>query len=318
MQHRFDDISSRTTRGRKMKQFLMFVAALAVPAVAAVNNTATDGGIAGLRARASTATAVDPAYLLEFTRCDGDLPGAAGKDTFFGHALFSIGLPSSKQYYLCSRDPSHVKMLDRLADGTIHWRSKMALDVDGSWAAWAGMPGATDQKETSYKWPNVADHRSQAAQLDPDRIPFIVIPIDGLAKLTGSDAPTLGRMFRDKTGIAMGDLGVVIVGDRWTPVIVGDGGPFMRLGEGSARVLEEVGQSRCRQWNDAKTRCVGLGRGQYPYRNFGIGSGVDFFIVAGSRRADMTAENALPIMCAFAHDRFGLTGSTACGSTVRP
>ena len=83
----------------------------------------------------------------------------------------------------------------------------------------------------------------------------------------------------------------------------------LRLGEGSARVFEEIGQSRCRRW--AGTRCVGTGSG-YPYRNMGIGSGVTFIIVPGSARRDITAATAKTRLCSFARERFGLTGSAYC------
>ena len=196
----------------------------------------------------SAAVAFDEPYRLEFVACDGGHAGLGSKDHFLGFNLKLPNVSDSKQYYLCSRDPSNVKALLRLVDGAILWESKMALDVDGSWAAWNGLPGATDLKETSYKWPGSTDHSAHSAQIDPDRIPFIVMPTAGLSKITGNKSGMMGRLFAEKTGLHLGDMGVVIYKDHWTPVLIGDGGPFMRLGEGSSRVFEAIGESRCKKW----------------------------------------------------------------------
>ena len=258
------------------------------------------------------ATPLDEDYRLQFVACDRGLNGVGRKDHFRGHSLWVPGKPPSKQYYLCSNDPSNVKALLRLKDGGILLHSKMALDVDGSWAAWNDLPGATDQKETSYKWPGVADKHSRAAQLDPDRIPFVVMPMSGIQRLTGSASGALGREFADKTGLRLGDMGVVIYRDKWTPVLVGDGGPFMRLGEGSSRIFESIGQSRCRQWSSDGLSCVGAGHGSYPYRNVGVGSDVLFILYPNSHVSDITPENSAAKLCAFAKTRLGLTGGAFC------
>lgn len=259
----------------------------------------------------ASAVPVDEAYRREFTACDGALPGAAGKDHFRGVDLRLPGVPEARQHYLCSRDPSEVRALLRLPDGAVLWDSKMALDVDGSWAAWHGLPGATDQKHTSYKWPGSRDRDARAAQIDPDRIPYVVIPMDGKSALTGPAAPALGRAFSEKTMLRLGDMGVAILGDRWTPVLIGDGGPFMRVGEGSSRVFEALGESRCRRWNADRTACVGVG-GAYPYRNSGVSRGVLFILYPGSRDAGMTPANAIGRMCAFARSKLGMAGGSTC------
>jgi hypothetical protein len=112
----------------------------------------------------SAATPLNEDYRLQFGACDRGIAGVGQKDHFKGHNLRLPNRPESKQFYLCSRDPSNVKALLKLKDGGILFDSKMALDVDGSWAAWNNLPGATDLKETSYKWPGVANSSSQAAQ----------------------------------------------------------------------------------------------------------------------------------------------------------
>ncbi len=258
----------------------------------------------------SAATPLDESYRGEFVGCDG-AAGASRKDKFLGFNLRLPGVAESKQYYLCSRDPSNVKALLRLKDGAIYWRSKMALDVDGSWAAWNGLPGATDLKETSYKWPGSSNPSAQSAQIDPDRIPFIVMPTAGLSKITGNKSGEMGRMFAEKTGLRLGDMGVVVYKDRWTPVLIADGGPFMRLGEGSSRVFEAIGESRCKKWNSDQTACVGPGH-VYPYKNFGLGHDVIFIVYPGSRDTGLKPENAISKMCAFAKEKLNLTGGAMC------
>jgi Fungal chitosanase of glycosyl hydrolase group 75 len=187
----------------------------------------------------------------------------------------------------------------------------MALDVDGSWAAWNGLPGATDLKETAYKWPGSFNSSSQSSQFDPDPIPYVVMPIDGIRRLSGSSSSSLGREFSSKTGLRLGDMGVVIYNDRWSPVLIADGGPFMRLGEGSSRLFEAIGQSRCKKWSaDGKT-CVGLG-GAYPYRNFGISRDVIFILYPGSKDVELTPANAIARLCAFARTKLNLTGGAMC------
>ena len=59
----------------------------------------------------------------------------------------------------------------------------------------------------------------------------------------------------------------------------------MRLGEGSSRVFEAIGESRCKKWNSDQTACIGPGH-VYPYKNFGLGHVAEF----GSRQQDGAAQ----------------------------
>jgi len=259
----------------------------------------------------SRAQPLDEDYRQQFVNCDGNgRPDL--RNTFRGHSLVRPNKPDSQQYYLCTRDPSNLKALLKLADGGVFWESKMALDVDGSWVAWEGVGGATDQRETSFKWPTVQDKQSRQAQIDPDRFPFIVIPTDGLKALTGATSGSLSSEFAKLTGLKMGDVGVVIYKNQWTPVFIADGGPFMRIGEGSARVFEGIGETRCRKWNADKTRCVGPGNGHYPYRDFGISNQVLFIAWPGSANPGMGPDAAITTICNFAQQKLGLEGSPNC------
>jgi hypothetical protein len=259
----------------------------------------------------AAAQPLDEPYQLEFVACDGGNAGQGGKDRFLGFNLKLPNVPAARQYYLCSRDPSNVRALLRLSDGAIYWHSKMALDVDGSWAAWNGLPGATDLKETAYKWPHSGNSSSHSAQIDPDRIPYIVMPTAGLSRITGSRSSEMGRLFAKKTGLRLGDMGVVVYKDRWTPVSIGDGGPFMRLGEGSSRVFEAIGETRCKRWSSDGQTCTGPGN-VYPYKNFGLARDVIFIAYPGSSSSEITPQNALPKLCSFAKQKLGLEGGAMC------
>jgi hypothetical protein len=107
-------------------------------------------------------------------------------------------------------------------------------------------------------------------------------------------------------------MGVVIFKDKWSPVFIADGGPFMRLGEGSARLFENLGQTRCKKWDEQLQRCVGPGVPVYPYKNFGLGKDVVFILYPGSGKPGMTPETAMAEICAFAKQKLGLTGGSAC------
>ena len=281
------------------------------------------------------ATPLVPAYALAFNRCDGEVAGGEGKNTFDGVVL--------KPPYLCADriidekkqfgDPTRLSALLRLQDGAIFWQSKMALDVDGAWAAWNGLPGATDLKCTTMSWttPNTCDDSStdpavRANQIDPDKFPFVVMPTNGLKSAFGGNAVARGQRFAKTTGLKMGDMGVAIYGKRWTPVFIADGGPFMRLGEGSSRVFEELGQSRCKKWNADHTICIGPGnspenncsakpsKSEYPYCNFGISRDVIFILYPNSRDAELSAQNARKKLCDFAQSKLKLTGSSYCAA----
>ncbi len=168
----------------------------------------------------------------------------------------------------CKDDPNNVKALLKFPDGTIFFESKLSLDVDGSFKG-CNDPGLSDQCTTSYAWANLdGDERF----VDSDKFPFIVIPI------TDED-------FRDKTGVNIGDLGVVVYRDKVVPVFVADGGPSFRLGEGSSALFKELGEDRCSK-KDREGHCTN-------YRNFSIEDKVLFFVFPKSQIKDLNPSNAL-------------------------
>jgi hypothetical protein len=121
-------------------------------------------------------------------------------------------------------DPSKCKALLKFPDGTIFWSSKMAIDADGP-AADSGRGSGTQldpgsgQDDTTFHYPGTKNG------LASEIVPYIVLPL-------GS--------FRSKTGLAIGDMAIVIFGDKIAAAICGDLGPAKKIGEGSIRVHEHL------------------------------------------------------------------------------
>ena len=223
----------------------------------------------------SKAQPVNEPYRIEFLKCDT-------ANTFKG-----VPMPGFRR---CSNDPNNVKAFLRLDGGAIYFESKMGLDIDGSHKAWRN-PGQVDQRTTWLTWKPGSS--KQADQIDPDVYPFVVIPIAGLGD-------TADFEFRRMTGLDKGDFGVVVFNGRWTPVIVADGGPHNKLGEGSPAAFRAVGRDRCRRPNPAGW-CE-------SYLDASIERDVVTILFPGSRRNDLTPANALQIMRAEACSRIRLNG----------
>jgi hypothetical protein len=205
------------------------------------------------------ARSVDEAYRAEFDRCDRE------------NVFESVRMTGFRK---CSSDPNRARALLKFPNGAIFIESKLGLDIDGSKKACSD-PGSADQCSTWFEWPDLP---KPARFVDSDKFPYVVIPIAGLG---GRD----DREFRDKTGIGKGDLGVVVFKDKVVPVLVGDGGPHNKLGEGSAALFKALGEDRCRQ--------VGGDGHCERYHDVSIDGKVLFFLFPGSRIAGLTPDNAL-------------------------
>jgi hypothetical protein len=235
----------------------------------------------------SKATPVDEAYRAEFKRCDD-------QNKFRRYTLSG--------WRKCSGDKNNVRALLKLQDGSIYFESKLGLDLDGSWKAWHNA-GLADLRGTWYQWPRVCSPAErdrnglcQREQVDAEHVPFIVIPIAG-----PNDVKT---EFRDKTAIGKGDFGVIIYGNKWVPAFVADGGPYNKLGEGSAAALAALDQDRCRRHN-AQGFCTG-------YSDVSIPHSVITIVFPGSRREGMTPQDATGLMCDAARTKLQLGGSPLC------
>ena len=121
-------------------------------------------------------------------------------------------------------DPSRCKALLAFPDGTIFWSSKMAIDADGPAAGPGRLSGSqldpdSGQNDTSF-------HFCDTDQgLPSEAVPYIVLP---------------GATFRSNTGLALGDVALVIFKDKIAAAICGDIGPSKKIGEGSIRLHEAL------------------------------------------------------------------------------
>src|SRR5262249_26511026 len=161
-------------------------------------------------------------------------------------------------------EPSKCKALLKFPDGTIFWSSKMAIDADGP-AAGPGRLSGTEldpdsgQDGTAYSFPGAPDGISSEA------VPYVVVP---------------GGTFRTETGLALGDVVMVIFGDKAAGAVIGDVGPAHKIGEGSIRLhelLHPPAHDPCSQ-RDANGFCRRV-------RNASIGEDVLFFAFPGSATA---------------------------------
>lgn len=118
-------------------------------------------------------------------------------------------------------DPSKCKALLKFPGGAIFWSSKMAIDADGPASA-PGRPTGS-QLDPGSGQDDTSLHFSNGKGLPSETVPYIVLP---------------GGTFRSGTGLALGDVAVVIFKDKITAAICGDMGPTKKIGEGSIRVHE--------------------------------------------------------------------------------
>jgi hypothetical protein len=174
----------------------------------------------------SKAIPVDENYRNQFSECDQ-------RNVFAGMPM--------EGFRKCSGDPNHLTRLVRfksvpgLPGDAIAFTSKLGVDYDGSWVA-AHTPGLTDLKDTSKEFPGPDGKNGPT---DSDTVAYVVIPNAGNA-----DA-NIRNGFSIKTGVHLGNVGVVIFRDIVVPVIVADGGPFNKIGEGSMALHRALGTELC-------------------------------------------------------------------------
>ena len=121
-------------------------------------------------------------------------------------------------------DPSQCKALLAFPNGKIFWSSKMAIDADGPAAGPARLSGSqldpgTGQNDTTFHFSDTDEG------LPSEAVPYIVLP---------------GATFRTNTGLAIGDVALVIFKDKIAAAICGDIGPSKKIGEGSIRLHEAL------------------------------------------------------------------------------
>jgi hypothetical protein len=143
----------------------------------------------------------------------------------------------------------------------------MAIDADGPAAGPGLLSGSKldpehgeGQDKTAYRFPN------GGAFLSSEVVPYLVVP---------------GGKFCDATGLNLGDIALVVFGDKKAGAIVGDVGPSNKIGEGSIRLhelLHPPAPDPCIR-RDANGFCQRI-------RDASVEEDVLFFVFPGSALAD--------------------------------
>jgi len=139
----------------------------------------------------------------------------------------------------------------------------MAIDADGPAAGPGRLSGSQldpsngeGQDKTAYHFPEGGPF------LASEVVPYVVLP---------------GGAFREQTALALGDVVMVIFGDKAAGAIAGDIGPAKKIGEGSIRLhelLHPPAPDPCAR-RDANGFCQRI-------RGASIGEDVLFFAFPGS------------------------------------
>jgi hypothetical protein len=179
-------------------------------------------------------------------------------DTFAG-----LSLPKHKRQPLrCSTDRNRVAFLDRYPDGSVVFKAKASVDADGS-----PVVGGSGWPNDVQTWLTF-DPGSQDHFVNAEVVPFIVIP---------RDAPKGRLSLQTDAGIGKGDLAVVVRGERCSFAVVGDAGPWFRLGEISLRAHADLDNPQCATAGQSPCRRLKGGDG------LGIASDVTYLVFPGSR-----------------------------------
>lgn len=184
----------------------------------------------------------------------------------------------------CSTDPNRVGSIVQFSDKTVAFKAKAAVDADGSPAACGPQKSATDQCQTWFTYGPGSTRRF----IDAEQVPFVVVPLD---------AQFGSISFMKATGISKGDLAVVLHDNQCAFGVVGDAGPYFRLGEASVAAHAELGNPQCGGPERPCKRLRGGGGG------VGIGSNVTYIIFPHSRPASLTADNIVEVAKARSKER---------------
>lgn len=195
------------------------------------------------------------------------------RDRFAGAALPTFrGRPLK-----CSTDKNRVDLLKQFSDRTIVFRAKAAVDADGSPASMGPGASPTDQTETWLTF----DAGSNRHFVNAEDVPFVVVPTPFQAK---------NISFLGDTGIGKGDLAVAVKGNRCSFGVVGDAGPYFRLGEASIATHTDLGNPQCAVAGQHPCRRLKAGGG-----GVGIELGVTYVIFPGTRPQPLLAQTVVEV-----------------------
>lgn len=214
----------------------------------------------------------DTSFTSLYKECDS-------KDVFLGKALPAfMGIPMK-----CSTDKNHARRIVQFQDKTVVFEAKAAVDADGSPASCGVNKSKTDQCETWLTY----DSGSAKKYIDAEQIPFVVIPSP--SPLSDKKNPLSNVSFMRATGIKKGDLAVVIYQGNCSFGLVGDAGPYFRLGEISVASHADLKNPQCKGTETPCQKLVGGGSGR------GLPSGVTYIIFPDTRPKPLTSENILSV-----------------------
>lgn len=212
----------------------------------------------------SRASPIDEDYRQQFTDCDEH-------NVFRGEVM--------QGFRRCSGDKNNLTRLVRfppipgLPGDVIAFTSKLGVDYDGSFVA-ANTPGMTDQKDTSLE---LAGPNGKPVPTDSDTVSYVVMPNAGNAD------PGIRKEFAARTRTSLGNVGIVVFQDHVIPVVVADGGPYNKIGEGSMALHRALGTELCLVRNSDGV-CTKVNENPSS-----ISGGVTTIIFTGSSVADATA-----------------------------
>lgn len=199
-------------------------------------------------------------------------------DRFAGQALESHnGRPLR-----CSTDPNRVAFMSRYADGTVVFQAKASVDADGSPVV--GGSGWPNDVQTWLTY----DAGSKDTFVNAEEVPFIVLPLPAMA---------VGLSLMRDMGVGKGDLALVVSGGRCSFALLGDAGPWFRLGEISLRAHEDLGNPQCRT------------PGQHPCKRLkavsgiGIPQGVTYIVFPRTRPRPLQSQTVVDVVRRTAGER---------------
>ncbi|NOS75505.1 MAG: hypothetical protein HOP36_13445 [Methyloglobulus sp.] len=201
------------------------------------------------------------------------------KNTFLGGLLPAFkGIPMK-----CTTDKNNVKRVVQFQDKTVLFEAKAAVDADGSPVSCGSNRSKTDQCETWLTYDSVSSKK----YIDSEQVPFVVIP--SASPIFDKKNSLSNVSFMRSTGIGKGDLAVAIYRGNCSFGIVGDLGPYFRLGEMSIASHSELKNPQCIDNEKPCKRLVAGGGGR------GIPSSVTYIIFPGTRPKPLTAENIIEV-----------------------
>jgi Fungal chitosanase of glycosyl hydrolase group 75 len=135
-----------------------------------------------------------------------------------------------KKPYKCSSDPSRNTAILKLKGDVIFYDAKMAIDADGS--ALSKARGGTNLPETAWHYPT-----PPGDSVDAEHVPYTVLSKEFVAAKYAS--------LRQGITIHTGDIAAVVYNGKTQYALVADTGPACKIGEGSMKLHDELGNKAC-------------------------------------------------------------------------